>query len=549
VPNENVNAIAASNTTSPYQNHSRGISLPSLNIDYYLRLERVSSNICKISVFSDAAMTNHIQGSPQCFTVDTDIQNLNTIQNFSHISGSYYRTVSGQFDNLKIFNNCNPQNLVPAITCSSTFCIGQSITVTGSNTGNINAAASYWEIIESNSSGIAVNGATPIYQWVTGNPGTYQFPNNLPCGKYYRMKLALSNMNECLPWAETTKVIFVACNPNGLTSISNICLGSSATLCIDEAYQLPSTTYTVSWGKKGNNINCINVTPTATGQTIYTATITNTITGCTGQKQFIINTYKNDPSFSYNVNTSNSSYNTIGAIGNDLTAINSPGFGEQWFVEEINPSNGATISTTYPASPPCWWVFPNSYNYFGGYSNLTPVTGVINVNCGLVPYNNSLPSIGQFSKTKTYRITRGTWNNACSWAQASSTISPQMLRSSENTIIGTSSTDNTIDYSNSRSQFNMTDNNIVIGGKLTVFPNPSNGQLNINFENAIDSKYNVEVFDIYGKLIYKQEVLNATGNVFNTEINLSNLNLSNGLYLINVNSDNQNTSQRIVIEK
>jgi hypothetical protein len=171
------------------------------------------------------------------------------------------------------------------------------------------------------------------------------------------------------------------------------------------------------------------------------------------------------------------------------------------------------------------------------------------VNCGLVPYNNSLPSIGQFSKTKTYRITRGTWNNACSWAQASSTISPQMLRSSENTIIGTSSTDNTIDYSNSRSQFNMTDNNIVIGGKLTVFPNPSNGQLNINFENAIDSKYNVEVFDIYGKLIYKQEVLNATGNVFNTEINLSNLNLSNGLYLINVNSDNQNTSQRIVIEK
>ena len=72
--------VAASNTTDPTLNYSRGITLPSLNIDYYLRLERLNATTCKISVFSDAAMTSnsHLLGSPQCFTIEADIINLNT---------------------------------------------------------------------------------------------------------------------------------------------------------------------------------------------------------------------------------------------------------------------------------------------------------------------------------------------------------------------------------------------------------------------------------------------------------------------------------------
>jgi hypothetical protein len=85
--------------------------------------------------------------------------------------------------------------------------------------------------------------------------------------------------------------------------------------------------------------------------------------------------------------------------------------------------------------------------------------------------------------------------------------------------------------------------------QLIVSPNPSTGLLNIKLENTQDKSYTIEVFDVYGKLIYKDEVFNITGSEFNTEINLSNLNLSNGLYLINVISENQKSSQRIVIEK
>ena len=84
---------------------------------------------------------------------------------------------------------------------------------------------------------------------------------------------------------------------------------------------------------------------------------------------------------------------------------------------------------------------------------------------------------------------------------------------------------------------------------FSISPNPSNGRISISFENAQKTKYDIEVFDVYGKLIYKTEVLNTASSIYTTQINLSNLELSNGLYLININSENQKSSQRIVIEK
>ena len=626
-------ARSSNYTGSIPPNRSRGIALPSIGNSFYVRLERLTANDCRISVFSDANMTLHVPGSPQCFEISPTIQNLNTLQNFTHVSGSKFRRIRGEVDSYKIYNGCadvpnfnisaataitctnltntliatpgatssytwsngtipttvtttnsltvnpsiqtaytvtasfngscpikttvtitptTPGTLTPTINSNTIICSGNSINVTGASSGNVSVQNHYWEVIECSQSGIPVS--TPSYSfasWYSGAPSNFTFPNSstAPCNKYYRVVLAVQNLTSCVPWVATSKVIYVACKPTPvITGNNNICLGSSTTLCVNDDYYQPSFTHTLTWGPKKNNLNCITVTPTLTGQSIYSVTVTNSITGCIGVANYSVNVNNNNPSFSYTVNTSNTSYNTIGAFGNDLNAINSPGFGEQWFVEEINPTNGASISTTSPASPPCWWIFPNSYNYFGGYSNLTPATGVVNVNCGLAPYNNPLPSIGQFSKTKTYRITRGTWNNACSWAQASSTISPQMLRTSSNNLTGTSVTDNSVDYSNAKHLFKELDNT-AISVKITIFPNPSNGQLNINLKNAQDTKYNVEVFDVYGKLIYKEEVINITGSEFNTEINLTSLNLSNGLYILNVKTDNQILSKRIMIEK
>ena len=98
---------AASNSTQPALNTSRGISLPALNTDYYLRLERLSPTACMISVYTDSAMQNHVPGSPQCFRIEEGIQDLNTIQNFTHQSGSFFRSITGTMDDLRVFDNFN----------------------------------------------------------------------------------------------------------------------------------------------------------------------------------------------------------------------------------------------------------------------------------------------------------------------------------------------------------------------------------------------------------------------------------------------------------
>lgn len=109
--------IAASNTTLPALDTSRGISLPALNTDYYLRLERLSNTACMIAVYTDAAMQNHVPGSPQCFTIEADIQGLNTVQNFTHQSGSFFRSTAGTVDDLKVFNHGHCQH--PFVSCGA----------------------------------------------------------------------------------------------------------------------------------------------------------------------------------------------------------------------------------------------------------------------------------------------------------------------------------------------------------------------------------------------------------------------------------------------
>lgn len=95
---------AASDTRLPPIDFSRGISLPKLNTDYYLRLERLSATAGMISIFSDAAMQNHVVGSPQCFEIEADIVDLTVIQNAAHTSGSTLRAISGTIDDFRIFD-------------------------------------------------------------------------------------------------------------------------------------------------------------------------------------------------------------------------------------------------------------------------------------------------------------------------------------------------------------------------------------------------------------------------------------------------------------
>lgn len=78
---------------------------------------------------------------------------------------------------------------------------------------------------------------------------------------------------------------------------------------------------------------------------------------------------------------------------------------------------------------------------------------------------------------------------------------------------------------------------------FAIFPNPSNGIVSINLSSNTDVK--ISLNDISGRLIYNETFKNSDVK-FNKEINFDKL--SNGIYLINVESDGKVASKKLIIE-
>jgi hypothetical protein len=80
---------------------------------------------------------------------------------------------------------------------------------------------------------------------------------------------------------------------------------------------------------------------------------------------------------------------------------------------------------------------------------------------------------------------------------------------------------------------------------VVVFPNPSNGKLNIQSTVNSNEKANVTVADITGRIVYAATVNFAAGTAIN-QIDISTLN--NGVYMINVKSASVNYNSKIQVQ-
>ena len=88
--------------------------------------------------------------------------------------------------------------------------------------------------------------------------------------------------------------------------------------------------------------------------------------------------------------------------------------------------------------------------------------------------------------------------------------------------------------------------NSDINGKVVmdVYPNPSNGLFNLNFNNIKAGSYNVEVRNMVGQVVHTGSVqLTKDGN---TTLDLSNI--SKGAYLLNISGKNVEINESIVIK-
>lgn len=82
--------------------------------------------------------------------------------------------------------------------------------------------------------------------------------------------------------------------------------------------------------------------------------------------------------------------------------------------------------------------------------------------------------------------------------------------------------------------------NFVINSLISVFPNPSDGNVNVNIETI--GEVCVEVYDHIGKLLYS----NMVTRYYISELNSFLDGLSSGVYLIKVNDDENNQTVKLV---
>ena len=85
----------------------------------------------------------------------------------------------------------------------------------------------------------------------------------------------------------------------------------------------------------------------------------------------------------------------------------------------------------------------------------------------------------------------------------------------------------------------------VLVSNINIFPNPSNGEINISFNKADAGLKQFTITDIYGKSVWQQQ------SSFSSGILKANLNVANGIYFLNINNNKNNTRyvQKIVINK
>lgn len=79
---------------------------------------------------------------------------------------------------------------------------------------------------------------------------------------------------------------------------------------------------------------------------------------------------------------------------------------------------------------------------------------------------------------------------------------------------------------------------------LSVYPNPTNGDMvYINFDSQTDTKANISVFDVTGRVLYSSDIKRASENEKYT-LNLNGF--ASGLYFVNLRIDGQSITQKVI---
>ncbi|MCE3226763.1 MAG: hypothetical protein K0S32_1314 [Bacteroidetes bacterium] len=579
--------VVANNPAAPPINYSRGIALPNTGTNYWVRLERLSPTNCRISVFSNAGMTTHVPGSPQCFLIQADVENLTTIQNFAHISGSKFRRVRGEVDDITVFNNCSAIPTLTATASNTLFCAGNTVTLTATpGFVSYTWTAGSSTVTSTNTLAVSPNGNT-----------TYTVSASFTttdCPIQTTVNVTLNPNPVLTPSVSLTSTVICSGSPINATgyAIGNLnCVNHYWEIIESDAQGVPvaSPTYSYSGWFSGSpgffnfpngtqapcnkyysiklalqNLPC--VTWSATNTVIYVScTPTPVISGptlvCYGSTATLCSNYMPAPNYSLSwspaksgttqcialTRTTTTTFtllvtNQYGCSGVDYHVlnvdVNNPNFGLGGYLNPGSPSYTATavpLVSNALSNP--------NFGYAWFVDEIDPITGAIIPNTSA-----SNPSCwwsygvgpNQFSGYVGTNIIN------CGTPPVGEFITNKKYKITRGTWITGS-----CPWIQVSKAIHLCDNCRTANGKpvftiedvfdtpdysgkinssemkmnsMTIYPNPSNGIYNLSIESFKEA-YTLEVYDAMGRKVKSQTIDKA-----NAEINISNL--EKGIYLV-----------------
>lgn len=154
------------------------------------------------------------------------------------------------------------------------------------------------------------------------------------------------------------------------------------------------------------------------------------------------------------------------------------------------------------------------------------------------------------SQTLTDATTGGVWSSSntavatvgTSGVYTGMSVGTAVISYSVTNSCGTTSVNTTVTVTSST----LGAANLSVSNGINVYPNPSTGKVNIQWSSLQTGSGTIRVTDIAGREVYNSALLinSASGT---RQINLSNL--SKGVYLISVKSDNINYNGKLLLEQ
>ena len=425
--------------------------------------------------------------------------------------------------------------LIPGFTGNAqNYCQGASVTLTAAVTGTVGSYS--WTATECDAGGNPVGGTTWTSGAIVGTPGICPLPAGISgtCGKSFKITLAVKN--SCITsWVEHSEIITIICPP-----VADA--GRDITICPGQCVSIGGPTQSrvlYNWSYVENGIsnnagNTASITVCPQTTTTYTVAARSLLFGCTTTDQAIVTVLPNNPNFTVAFNRF-SDYYTITATPVELYPSGAPaGFGYSWIFQELDAAGNPVYTID---NPYVWW--SSMINTLIGFDRIVSYSGTVNV----LP---SSPSPGKLAYNKTYRLTRGTWTDACLWNQQSQSVLQLKLGSragAEVPITLATEDVNAPDFSyiKLKSDTGTKEKNRVSSGpdfRFDVYPNPSTGMVTVTAD-ALDGV--LDVYDASGRKIYSVGL--KAGSV--------TMDLSayiKGVYVLSLRANGQKYSRKIILE-